>query len=104
MVSRGSSYKSAVNDNSRKTSATLVPITPDFASRKSRALSAPYLSPPLSPIYDKRRNNSSDTGKLFCFSTEMMNSNSYLHNLVKDIYFFNNYQIKLIVEEQQFSR
>ena len=72
MVSRGSSYKSAVNDNSRKTSATLVPITPDFASRKSRALSAPYLSPPLSPIYDKRRNNSSDTGKLLCFSTEIM--------------------------------
>ena len=63
IVSRGSSYKSAVNDHSRKTSATLVPITPDFASKKSRALSAPYLSPPLSPIYGKRRNNSSDTGK-----------------------------------------
>ena len=83
MVSRGSSYKSAVNDNSRKTSATLVPITPDFASRKSRALSAPYLSPPLSPIYDKRRNNSSDTGKLFCFSTEIIISNCHFHNLVK---------------------
>ena len=55
--SRGSS-RGALDNNSMKTSTTHVPQTPEYtSSKRSRALSAPYLTPyPLK--YDKRRNNS----------------------------------------------
>ena len=65
--SRGSS-RGALNDNSRKTSTTHVPQTPEYtSSKRSRALSAPYLTP-YPHKYDKRRNNScsdnSDAGTM----------------------------------------